>query len=74
VKRRRQQVFVHLPRGRDDDCIWGGEPTVADSPTPLAPIGWWGEGVTVSASPKCGFISDQALTAGQHLALIAKSI
>src|SRR5262249_28867875 len=26
----------------------GGEPTVADSPTPLAPIGWWGEGVTVN--------------------------
>ena len=25
----------------------GGEPTVADSPTPLAPMGWWGDGVTV---------------------------
>ncbi len=25
----------------------GGEPTVADSPTPLAPIGWCGDGVTV---------------------------
>src|SRR5207302_9808656 len=25
-----------------------GDPTVADSPTPLAPIGWWGDGVTVS--------------------------
>ena len=24
----------------------GGEPTVADSPTPLAPIGWCGLGVT----------------------------
>src|SRR5882724_550851 len=27
--------------------IAGGAPTVADSPTPLAPNGWWGEGVTV---------------------------
>ena len=27
-----------------------GEPTVADSPTPLAPIGWCGDGVTVSPS------------------------
>jgi len=25
----------------------GGEPTVADSPMPFAPIGWCGEGVTV---------------------------
>ena len=25
-----------------------GEPTVADSPTPFAPIGWCGDGVTVS--------------------------
>src|SRR5579859_6435990 len=25
----------------------GGAPTVADSPTPLAPKGWWGLGVTV---------------------------
>ena len=27
--------------------IAGGEPTVADSPMPLAPIGWCGDGVTV---------------------------
>jgi hypothetical protein len=27
--------------------IAGGEPTVADSPTPFAPMGWWGDGVTV---------------------------
>ncbi len=27
--------------------IVGGEPTVADSPIPFAPIGWCGEGVTV---------------------------
>ena len=25
----------------------GGEPTVADSPMPFAPIGWCGDGVTV---------------------------
>src|SRR5439155_6671105 len=25
-----------------------GEPTVADSPMPLAPMGWCGDGVTVS--------------------------
>jgi hypothetical protein len=25
----------------------GGEPTVADSPIPLAPMGWCGDGVTV---------------------------
>src|SRR6185295_154153 len=25
----------------------GGAPTVADSPTPFAPKGWWGQGVTV---------------------------
>ena len=31
-----------------------GEPTVADSPTPLAPIGWWGDGVTVAASSNRG--------------------
>src|SRR6185295_2438092 len=31
-----------------------GEPTVADSPTPFAPIGWCGEGVTVSPSSKRG--------------------
>jgi len=28
-------------------AIAAGAPTVADSPTPLAPSGWWGEGVTV---------------------------
>ena len=27
--------------------IVGGDPTVADSPIPLAPIGWCGDGVTV---------------------------
>src|SRR5262247_1040584 len=27
--------------------IAAGAPTVADSPTPLAPSGWWGDGVTV---------------------------
>ena len=31
-----------------------GEPTVADSPTPLAPIGWCGDGVTVSPSSQDG--------------------
>src|SRR5207247_8889969 len=31
-----------------------GEPTVADSPTPFAPSGWWGDGVTVSASSNSG--------------------
>ena len=31
-----------------------GEPTVADSPTPLAPIGWCGDGVTVSSSSNVG--------------------
>ena len=32
----------------------GGAPTVADSPTPLAPIGWCGEGVTVFSSSQAG--------------------
>ena len=32
----------------------GGEPTVADSPTPLAPIGWCGDGVTVCPVSQCG--------------------
>src|SRR5206468_7923503 len=31
-----------------------GEPTVADSPTPFAPSGWWGDGVTVSPSSNSG--------------------
>ena len=31
-----------------------GEPTVAASPTPLAPIGWCGDGVTVSPSSQDG--------------------
>ena len=31
-----------------------GEPTVADSPTPFAPIGWCGDGVTVSPSSQSG--------------------
>src|SRR5207342_2289945 len=34
--------------------IAGGEPTVGDSPTPLAPIGWCGDGVTVSPSSQAG--------------------
>ena len=29
------------------ETMASGAPTVADSPTPLAPKGWWGEGVTV---------------------------
>ncbi len=32
----------------------GGDPTVADSPTPLAPSGWCGDGVTVIPSSKFG--------------------
>ena len=35
----------------------GGEPTVADSPTPLAPMGWCGDGVTVSPSSEDGHSS-----------------
>src|SRR5262249_10520056 len=35
-----------------------GEPTVADSPTPLAPIGWCGDGGTVSPSSKPGVSHD----------------
>src|SRR6266536_2919861 len=31
-----------------------GDPTVADSPTPFAPRGWWGDGVTVSPSSNRG--------------------
>src|SRR5262249_29865654 len=31
-----------------------GEPTVADSPTPFAPIGWCGDGVVVSPSSNFG--------------------
>src|SRR3989442_882366 len=31
-----------------------GEPTVADSPTPLAPSGWCGEGVVVSPTSNLG--------------------
>ena len=31
-----------------------GEPTVADSPTPLAPNGWCGDGVTVSSISNFG--------------------
>src|SRR5436309_5251404 len=31
-----------------------GEPTVADSPTPFAPMGWCGDGVTVSPSSNLG--------------------
>src|SRR5262245_57996565 len=38
--------------------IAGGEPTVADSPIPLAPIGWCGDGVTVSPSSQDGHSTD----------------
>ena len=31
-----------------------GPPTVAHSPIPLAPIGWWGQGVTTSCSSQPG--------------------
>ena len=34
--------------------IVGGDPTVADSPIPLAPIGWCGEGVTVKSVSQSG--------------------
>ena len=34
--------------------IVGGEPTVADSPIPFAPIGWCGEGVTVKSVSQSG--------------------
>ena len=34
--------------------IAGGEPTVADSPIPLAPIGWCGDGVTVKPVSQSG--------------------
>ena len=37
--------------------IAGGEPTFGDSPTPFAPSGWWGQGVTVSPSSKSGHSS-----------------
>ena len=32
----------------------GGEPTVADSPMPFAPIGWCGDGVTVCPVSQSG--------------------
>src|SRR2546423_7139427 len=35
-----------------------GDPTVADSPTPLAPMGWWGEGVTVWKISNLGVSQD----------------
>src|SRR4029453_12261202 len=35
-----------------------GEPTVADSPTPFAPMGWGGDGVTVSPSSNDGVLHD----------------
>ena len=34
--------------------IAGGAPTVADSPTPFAPMGWCGDGVTVSPVSHAG--------------------
>src|ERR1022692_1646252 len=36
----------------------GGDPTVADSPTPLAPMGWCGDGVTVVPSSHDGHSTD----------------
>src|SRR5512136_1839900 len=36
----------------------GGDPTVADSPTPLAPMGWCGDGVTVAPSSQDGHSSE----------------
>ena len=38
--------------------IAGGEPTVADSHTPLAPIGWCGDGVTVKPVSQSGVSSE----------------
>ena len=42
------------PRGESASttafAIAAGAPTVGDSPTPFAPIGWWGEGVVVPVS------------------------
>ena len=35
-------------------AIAGGAPTVADSPTPFAPIGWCGDGVTVLSTSQAG--------------------
>ena len=35
-----------------------GDPTVADSPTPFTPSGWWGYGVTVSPSSQLGHSID----------------
>ena len=35
-------------------AIAGGAPTVADSPTPFAPSGWCGDGVTVCAVSQAG--------------------
>ena len=35
----------------------GGDPTFGDSPTPFAPSGWCGQGVTVSPSSKSGHSS-----------------
>src|SRR5437667_12281336 len=35
-----------------------GEPTVADSPTPLAPQGWCGDGATVAPSSQDGHSID----------------
>ena len=37
--------------------IAGGGPTFGDSPTPLAPSGWCGHGVTVAPSSKSGHSS-----------------
>ena len=45
--------------GHYGEFVWTGfdylgEPTVADSPTPFAPSGWCGDGVTVSPSSNFG--------------------
>src|SRR6266704_7096145 len=42
-------------------AIAGGAPTVADSPTPLAPRGWWGDGVTVLAVSQRGVSMDPGI-------------
>ena len=39
-------------------AIAGGAPTVADSPTPYAPNGWCGDGVTVLSVSQFGDSSE----------------
>ena len=63
--------------------IAGGEPTVADSPIPLAPIGWCGDGVTVKPVSQSGtstavevpdWETDFTVTPSPHHPLGAKGI